>query len=232
MEKLVHWAEVLAKLQKEGHQIHLGGYVALFMTGCNHFGRWNMDSYTRIYHYSPFLEPDWFKDWKINNPNINFIISDYTHFCVPFSQDYLRTTNITFKDELETKEIIVKCSHFELAMLEMIQGQPLEWMYEEEREMMENPFRVEDKRVQNLLESWTNPLTKRIFLYLAREGEVDWYHRLDRSRIDLGEGDMIATPEGEYPMGQYDEEYKLTITPLDEFELIRRGTIDEFCQLT
>ena len=217
----MHWAEALNKLQQEGYKIHCGGEMALDLLGWTHFARYNNDLWTTLFHYQPIQFPFWFNEWRECNPQIKVSIFDFSAICLP-------EPNINCF-EIYNKFVNFYVSKLELAILELIQVQSLRdsYIYEEEREIIENPFFEELSILQVLLQNWVDIKTKRIFLYLAREGGLDWYGKLNLELITLGEGLIIATKEGDYPGGKFDKEYNLMITPLSDYQLLERGFLDE-----
>lgn len=91
----------------------------------------------------------------------------------------------------------------------------LEWLYrlpktqlfsERVKVTFEGLGTLRPNRTQQALEACRSVQVKRLFLYLAREFDHTWYHRLDLGSIELGRGKRQL-----YPDGRLDREFLITV---------------------
>lgn len=60
--------------------------------------------------------------------------------------------------------------------------------------------------LQKLLESCNSVKVKRIFLYMAKKANHQWFQFLDLSSIDIGHGDRSVVKNG-----VYDSDFRITV---------------------
>ena len=95
----------------------------------------------------------------------------------------------------------------EWAVLEWLYSLPKTQLFSEKvRVTFEGLGTLRPPRVQQALEACRSVQVKRVFLYLAREFDHMWYHRLDSGSIDLGRGKRQL-----YPDGKLDREFLITV---------------------
>jgi len=80
--------------------------------------------------------------------------------------------------------------------------------------VMEMLTTLRPKLVQQLLEVCTSVKVKRLFLYMAEKSKHPWFHAINLSKVDLGEGKRSIVKNG-----VYNNKYGITISKeLDDYE--------------
>ncbi|MDA3815971.1 MAG: type IV toxin-antitoxin system AbiEi family antitoxin [Prolixibacteraceae bacterium] len=180
----VSWQGGLYSLQKQLKlQVHVGGLTALAMSGFSHYLRTDSE---QIYLFSPLQTklPNWFK---------KYFASDSI---VPVRTSMLTTE--TGLIELEVVQFQVTASSPERAILEALFLAPDKADLLELYQVMSGLVNLRPDTVQNLLEKCTSIKVKRLFLYMARKLNHQWFQFLDLSGITLGSGDRKLVEKGVY----------------------------------
>lgn len=94
----------------------------------------------------------------------------------------------------------------ERAMLELLDEVPRRETFDQADKFMESLTTLSPRRVQALLEDCRNIKVKRLFLWFADRHAPAWLQRIDRTRIDLGEGKRMIVRGG-----RLDSRYLITV---------------------
>ncbi len=96
----------------------------------------------------------------------------------------------------QNRELTIKVSSPERAMLEYCYLLPKYADFEEARQLMEGLTTLRPRLLQNILQSCKSVKAKRLFLALARAVGHSWYTQLDIEMIDLGTGKRSVIADG------------------------------------
>ncbi len=191
-EDELNWEGGVYTLQNQTNlRIHVGALSALSLQGFSHYIRLNRQI---LYLFSPYKEklPKWFKDF-------NWGIPVYHQ-----QSSFLPEKAATIIHEI--KNISVRISSAERAIMECLYLAPKEFDLVECYHLMEGLVNLRPQLVQGLLKQCKSVKVKRLFLYLGDKANHQWMKFLDTSVIDLGSGNRRIT-EG----GVYVSEYNITI---------------------
>lgn len=94
----------------------------------------------------------------------------------------------------------------ERAILELVDELPSRESFEQVDALMDGLGTLRPRLVQKLLVACQSVKVKRLFLFLAERHNHAWFKRLDRKRIDLGEGKRALVEHG-----RYDPNYRITV---------------------
>jgi len=188
----VNWQGGLYALQTQTNTpVHAGALTALAMQGMAHYVRMAGET---VYLFSPPKTnlSAWFRnhDWGME----------------------LRHTASTFLPkedgllEYEVHSFKIRISSPERAMLECLYLAPETLDLVECYQVMEGLTTLRPKLLQSLLEQCNSIKVKRLFLYMAKKAQHDWFKRLDIDALELGSGSRTITKGG-----VYDAEFELTI---------------------
>lgn len=180
--------------------VHLGGKSALDFLGSSHFVP-KHNNITYIYNYGVGAErylPAWFNQ-----------------FFAKHSIHYVRTK--LFNTELgliehHTNTFCVKLASVERALFELLALVPEEVItYQHAYLIMQNQVFLRVDLVQELLESCSSQLLKRLFLHLTKKCGLPVLERLRFNNIELGQGRRTIGNKA----AVYDPEFKLAVPPLE-----------------
>jgi hypothetical protein len=194
----ITWESGINAIQEQMQaNIHPGGKYALIEHGFSHF----IYPKSKVYLYRNSQEklPAWFKSrqWDSELVNISTNIFNY--------QDNEKYTIRLIKN------INIKISVPELAIMEFIFLVPKVHSFNEASLIMEGMFSLRSSFVQQLLEECTSVKVKRIFLYLAEKYNHFWFKELNLDKIYLGRGERIIEENG-----KWDAKYLITVPKNNE----------------
>ena len=188
----VEWNGGLYAIQTQTNtNVHVGSITALAVQGLNHYFRLGQET---IYLFSPYKNnlPKWFKDcdWKypVYHQQTDFLPEE---------------TGIV---EHEIKNIPVKISSPERAIMECLYMTPKKLDLAECYHLMEGLVNLKPKLVQELLQNCNSVHVKRLFLYLSEKADHQWLNFIDTSMVDLGSGNRRIKGAGIYV-----SKYQITI---------------------
>ncbi|MEQ9823703.1 MAG: type IV toxin-antitoxin system AbiEi family antitoxin domain-containing protein [Puniceicoccaceae bacterium] len=179
-------------LQKHAQlEIHPGGKTALKLHGKAHYLEL---STKREFLWGPERVPlpRWIKahDWGV----------DLSYMATSFLPPSLALS------EMDCGDFSIKLSSPERALLELLYMSPKHHGLVECFEILEGSNTLRPNIVQQLLEACKSVKVKRLFLFLSKKTEHDWFHYLDPSRVDLGSGKRTIEKGG-----SYDSEFQIVL---------------------
>lgn len=180
----VQWQGALYALQYQAMlKVHVGAIMALSMHGLSHYFRLNEE---KIFLFSPRKTnlPKWFLKYDWGNP-----ISQHQTTFLPIGLGIV---------EYEEKNFRIQVSSPERAMLESLYLAPNTLDLVECFYIMDGLVNLQPKLVQELLQNCNSIQVKRLFLYLAEKANINWLQFIDRSVVDLGNGNRRITAGGAY----------------------------------
>lgn len=186
------WQGALYSLQKQASlPIFSGGATALSLAGFSHYIRTGTET---VYLFSPLNNqlPTWFKNYPWNE-TISHIRSSFLPEGLGLTEYQAGQFPITVSS---TERAIFECLYLtpdKLDMLEVFQ-------------IMSGLVNLRPGLLQKLLEECTSVKVKRLFLYMAKKANHQWFQFVDLSSVDLGHGDRSIVKSG-----SYDSEYRITI---------------------
>lgn len=171
-------------LQKQlGMTIHPGGKSALALSGRSHYIMFRPSTQIVIGSEKE-LPPSWFR-------NFNWGVKLNYH-----STGFLPST--LGMQNLEHKGFNLQISNVSRAMMESLHLSPKEMDLLECAQVMEGMNNLRPKDIMPLLEACTSVKVKRLFLYLAKKFNHQWYKHLDTSNVELGSGNRAIVTGGTY----------------------------------
>ena len=188
----VGWEGAVNALQKQSY-VHPGGKTALEMKGYTHFltlGNKTVELFSGI--KEPL--PKWFR-------NQNWI-KNVSHF----STKLFQYSDSRMYVNQEVKNISLKISSPELAILELIFLVPKVHSFDEANLIMESLTTLRGDLLQMLLEKCNSVKVKRMFLFLAERHRHFWFEDLDQTKIYLGSGKREIVKEG-----RLNKKYNITV---------------------
>ncbi len=171
------WHGGVYALQKDlGLKIHVGGLSALELLGRSHFVP--MGAHSRIYLYAnsrdvPRYLPKWFQELK-----------NVTHIYVLTE---LFSSNLALMD-FDCGSFTIQISEPERALFEMLSLVPHKMSFDHACLLMEHQHDLRSDVVQQLLEECKSQVLKRLFLYLARQFNLDFMPRVSLKNVNIGRG--------------------------------------------
>ena len=108
--------------------------------------------------------------------------------------------------QLDIKNVSVKISSPELAIMEMLYLVPKIHSFEEADLIIESLTTLRGELLQNLLEKCNSVKVKRTFLYLAEKHKHSWLQDIDQTKIYLGSGKREIVKNG-----RLDKKYNITV---------------------
>lgn len=180
----VTWQGGLYALQtQKGLALHAGALTALALQGYAHYLRFGADT---VFLFSPPKTnlPAWYRnrDWgqKIHQCKTSILPAELA------LTDY-RAGAFSFK--ISTPErAILECLHLSPNIVDLMECY----------QVMEGLMTLRPKLLQPLLEQCSSIKVKRLFLYMAEKARLDWFKRLDVTKVNLGAGDRAITKGGVY----------------------------------
>ena len=187
----IEWSGFLWGLQQR-NSFHVGGKTALELQGKAHFVKFQ-ESKIFLFTKPGVSLPKWVKRDK----------SSITFINVPTN---LFARDIGLKD-YSFGEYSLKISNSARAFLEYIHLSKKYYNLDEAYYLMENLQFLSHDLMQEALEECRSVKVKRFVLCLAKKQNVNWFSKLDRSKINLGKGIRKGVENG-----RYDSEFLITYT--------------------
>lgn len=188
----VNWQGALWTMQNQaGLPVFVGGPTALAVSGYSHYLRTESEN---IYFFSPLkiTLPAWFKKYSWHE-TIEHIKTSFLPANVALSK-------------YQTNQFSITISSNERAIFELIYLTPEKQDLLEIYQVMSGLVNLRPQIIQKLLEECTSVKVKRLFLYMAKKANHQWFQFLDLSNIKLGEGDRSIVKNG-----LYNSEFQITI---------------------
>lgn len=191
--KTVGWQGALYSLQKQANlSVYIGGPTALSMLGFSHYMRNGTET---VYLFS-FLNtrlPTWFKRYSWNET--------VTHVKTSFLPEGIGM------DEFQETQFPLIISSAERAIFECLYLTPEKLDIIEVYQIMSSLVNLRPGLLQKLLEGCSSVKVKRLFLYMAKKANHQWFQYLDLAFVNLGAGDRNIITNG-----AYDSEFRITIS--------------------
>ena len=190
--EIVSWQGAIYSVQKQGKlSVHVGGPTALSMMGFAHYIRIGEET---VYLYSNLRTklPTWFQKYTWNIP-INSVKTSFLPEEIGL-------------EELLEKQFQITVSSSERAILESLYLTPEKLDIMEVFQIMSGLVNLRPGILQKLLDRCSSIKVKRLFLYMAKKTNHQWYQYLDISSFDLGQGDRSIVKNG-----VFDPEFHITI---------------------
>jgi hypothetical protein len=186
----ITWQGALYSLQKQ-LAIHVGGLTALSLAGFSHYLRTGNE---KVYLYSDLQIklPLWFKKY-FNSETIAQVRTSILPGIVGLT-------------EYQTTQFQLIISSPERAIFESLFLVPDKMDMMEVYQIMTSLVNLRPGVVQKLLEVCTSVKVKRLFLYMAKKANHQWFKFLDLSVVNLGTGDRCIVKNG-----NYNSEFHITI---------------------
>lgn len=169
---------------------HVGGKTALELQGKSHFVKFQ-DTKIFVFSRRGFRLPKWLGE---SHSGFNFINVPYSLF----SSD-VGVSLFSFGD------FSLKVSNSARAFCEYVYLMDRFHSHDEAYYLMENLQFLTPDLMQEALEECQSIKVKRLVLCLGKRLNVQWYPKLDLSRLELGKG-----PRQGVSNGAYDSEYQIT----------------------
>jgi hypothetical protein len=188
----IGWQGALYSLHKQANlPVCIGGPTALSIAGFSHYIRTGTET---VYLFSSLdiRLPAWFKKYSWNEA--------VTH---------IRTSSLPERvglTEYQVRQFPLTVSSTERAIFECLYLTPEKLDILEVYQIMSGLVNLRPGLLQSLLEGCTSVKVKRLFLYMSKKANHQWFQFLDLSPIDLGQGDRSIVKNG-----SYDSEYRITI---------------------
>lgn len=112
----------------------------------------------------------------------------------------------SFEEEIADNKLIF--SVLEKSLIELCFLVPRQISFSEAVECMKHIKQLDTKRLQSILENCRNYKAIKIFLYIGKMLQHNWYQKLDLSKIDIGQGNHLIGS------GHFDAELKITVPHL------------------
>ncbi len=190
--EIVDWQGAVYSLQKQGNSpIYIGGLTALSLAGFSHYLRTNSEP---VYLFSTLgvKLPAWFKKYPWNK-----------------TVNHVRTSFLSYNSgltEYRENQFSLVISSAERAIIECLYLIPETQDITEAYQILTGMVNLRPVLLQELLEECKSVKVKRLFLFMAKKANHQWFQFLNLSAIDLGSGDRSIVPNG-----IYNSEYRITI---------------------
>jgi len=193
------WQNIVYSLTILGYRAHVGHISALGFFGFQHF--LSLSNKEEIHIYSDRALPPW-----LGHIDGNITYSELPRN--PFRDSVIGITEVPFG----TWDWPIPFSTPERAYLEMLSTVSKVEHIQGALLMMESAAGFRPDLVQTLLKECNQVKAKRLFLWMAREQNHDWYRHINRARLDLGQGKRQVVVGG-----KLDEEFQITVPrgPID-----------------
>ncbi|MGV8137067.1 MAG: type IV toxin-antitoxin system AbiEi family antitoxin [Mangrovibacterium sp.] len=188
----IGWQGALYSLQKQANlPVSVGGPTALSITGFSHYIRTGTET---VYLFSSLniQLPAWFKKYPWNE-SISHVRSSFLPEDLGITEHQLGQFPVTVSS---TERAIFECLYLAPEKMDIL----------EVYQIMSGLVNLRPGLLQKLLEECTSVKIKRLFLYMAKKANHQWFQFLNSSLVDLGQGDR-----GIVKNGSYDSEYQITI---------------------
>ena len=188
----IGWQGALYSLQNQANlPVYIGGPTALFMLGFSHYIRTRAET---VYLFSQLNMrlPAWFKQY-------------------PWTEEvfHVKTSFLPVEigmDEYQETQIPLLIASSERAIFECLYLTPEKLDIMEVYQIMSGLVNLRPGLLQKLLEGCSSVKVKRLFLYMAKKANHQWFQFLDLSSVGLGQGDRSIVSDG-----AYDSEFRITI---------------------
>ncbi len=189
----VGWQGALYSMQKQANlSVYIGGPTALSILGFSHYIRTG----TEIVYLFSLLNtrlPAWFKQYSWNET--------VSHIRTSFLPEEIGI------DEYQETQFPLTISSAERAIFECLYLTPEKLDIMEVYQIMSGLVNLRPSLLQKLLEGCSSVKVKRLFLYMAKKANHQWFQFLDLSLVNLGEGDRSIISNG-----LYDSQFRITIS--------------------
>jgi hypothetical protein len=162
------------------------------MMGFSHYIRTGAEA---VYLFSPLNTrlPAWFKHYSWSE--------EVNHVRTSFLPDGIGM------DEYQETQFPLSIASAERAIFECLYLAPGKLDLMEVYQIMSGLVNLRPGLLQKLLEGCNSVKVKRIFLYMAKKANHQWFQFLDSTTVDLGRGDRSIISNG-----VYDSEFRITIS--------------------
>ncbi len=191
--EIISWRGALYSLQKQANlPVCIGGPTALSLLGFSHYIRTGAEI---VYLFSLLNTrlPAWFKQYSWTDV--------VKHVKTSFLPDGIGMNEY---QEIQFPLII---SSAEKAIFECLYLTPETLDILEVYQLMSGLVNLRPDLLQKLLDGCRSVKVKRLFLYMAKKANHQWFQFLDLSSVNLGEGDRNIISNG-----AYDSEFRITIS--------------------
>lgn len=183
----------LYSLQKQANlPAYIGGPTALSMLGFSHYIRTGAET---VYLFSQLNTrlPAWFKKHSWNEA-VNHVKTSFLPEAIG-------------RYEYQETQFPLMIASAERAIFECLYLTPEKLDIMEVYQIMSGLVNLRPGFLQKLLETCSSVKVKRLFLYMAKRANHQWFHFLDLSSINLGKGDRSIVSNG-----LFDAEFRITIS--------------------
>ncbi len=187
----IGWEGAVHALQNQaGKKLHLGAMTALAVFGSSQNIRFGVQR-ADIFSPPTLRLPTWFLnyDWgvKINHVNTGFLPQGLAVRQAPSTEFY--KFGLSFNLEVsEPERAIFECLYLSPRHQDLL----------ETYQILETLVNLRHKVIQELLEECRSIKVKRLFLYMAKKANHNWFPYIDTRKTDLGSGDRSIVPSGVY----------------------------------
>jgi len=178
------FAAVASYNEQLGKNCFIGASTALDIQGYSHFvamGKPNAFLFTSKTERLPnwLLEHEW--DMNIH-----------------YSTTKIFGNNMLGVERINVSALVLPVSSPERAFMECLHLAPKYYSVMDLYYIMEMFTTIRPQLIQQLLEQCTSLKVKRLFMFMADKSKHQWFHSLNRSQIDLGEGKRLFAKNGVY----------------------------------
>lgn len=174
-------------------KIHPGGKTALELKGFSHYIKQG-NTRTELFYGMDEVIPKWFSAQSWMETTEAYATKTFNY----------QEPKIFVKFEI--KNVSVKISSPELAIMEMLYLVPKVHSFEEADLIMESLTTLRGELLQTLLEKCNSVKVKRTFLYLSEKHKHSWLQDIDQTKIYLGSGKREIVKNG-----RLDKKYNITV---------------------
>lgn len=188
----VNWQGALLTMQNQAKlPVFAGGPTALSLNGYSHYLRNESEN---IYLFSPLKTnlPKWFKNHTWDSP-------------VKHVKTSFLPANLALS-KFQVNQFSIMISSSERAFFESLYLTPEKQDMVEIYQVLTGLVNLRPQIIQKLLEECSSVKVKRLFLYMAKKANHQWFQFLDLSKINLGAGDRSVVKNG-----LYNPEFQITI---------------------
>jgi hypothetical protein len=211
------WQHAVVSLQTLlGFRLVVGGRTALELRG---FAHYLQQAQREVHLYGPKPPPSWLHELKLGTKfvyhNSARLFDERTPLAgsklnfVPqvrggprLESDY----GVTFLELRALGDWTLLVSTPERAILELLEELPAHESFHQADMIMEDLTTLRPARLQELLAECKSVKVKRLFFFFSDRHRHKWLQRLDRSKIDLGEGKRLLVRGG-----KLDRAYQITV---------------------
>jgi len=194
------YAAVASYNEQTGKNCFIGASTALDIQGYSHFVAMGKPT-AFLFTAKTERLPNWLLEhqWDMN---------------IHYSTTKIFGNNILGVERINVGGFVLPVSSPERAFMECLHLAPKYYSVMDLYYVMEMLTTLRPQLVQQLLEQCTSLKVKRLFLYMAEKSQHQWFHSLNRSQVDIGEGKRLFAQNG-----VYSSNYMITIPKeLAEYE--------------